>query len=469
MALTAAQTSTTDTEHPGAAPPTDRLVVGPGRWVTNWQPEDRDFWQGPGRPAARRNLYWSVFCEFLGFAVWQLWSVTVVFLPAAGFELTTSEQFWLVSLPPLVGAVLRVPYSFTVALFGGRNWTVISALLLLIPTVALAIALSNPGTPTWILFVVAATAGFGGGNFASSMANITFFFPAREKGAALGLNAAGGNLGVAVAQFLVPLAVTVLAFGTFGPNLPMAGLIWIPLILLAAWGAHRSMHNLSHARNDLSGSLSALREPHLWLIAAIYVGTFGSFMGFGSVFPTLISLMFPAFSSLELWGAAISMAFLGPLVGSLARPFGGSLADRSGGARVTVACFVAMAAVTAAVVLTLPWQNFWLYLGLFLALFTLTGLANGSSYRMIPLVFRLTVAADDPVGHERKSSAALGLIGALGGFGGFMIPQVLRASHEANGSFDAAFWCLASIYLVLAVFTLVVYRRPGSRLARADV
>lgn len=294
-----ASTPSTTTEHRDGAPPTDRLVVGPGRWVSHWQPEDPAFWNGPGRSAARRNLHWSVFCEFLGFAVWQLWSVTVVFLPAAGFELTTSQQFWLVSLPPLVGAVLRVPYSFTVALFGGRNWTVISALLLLIPAVALALALSTPDTPAWVLYVVAATAGFGGGNFASSIANITFFFPAREKGAALGLNAAGGNLGVAVAQFVVPLAVTLLAFGTFGPNLPMAGLIWIPLILLAAWGA------------------------------------------------------------------AISMAFLGPLVG-------------------------------------------------FLALFTLTGIANGSSYRMIPVVFRLTVRADDPVGHERKASAAKAATEVLG-------------------------------------------------------
>lgn len=470
MALTENRTLTTAApETARETPPTDRLVVGPGRWVYNWQSENGRFWNGPGRRAARLNLYWSVFCEFLGFAVWQLWSVTVVFLPVAGFDLTTSQQFWLVSLPPLVGAVLRVPYSFTVALFGGRNWTVISALLLLIPTVALAVALSNPDTPVWVLFAVAATAGFGGGNFASSMANITFFFPAQEKGAALGLNAAGGNIGVAVAQFVVPLAVTVLALGTFGPNLSMAGLVWIPLILIAAWGAHRYMHNLSHARNDLKGSLSALREPHLWLIALIYIGTFGSFMGFGSVFPTLISIMFPAFSSLELWGAAISIAFLGPLVGSLARPFGGRLADRRGGANVTLGCFIAMAAVTATVVLTLSWQNFWLYLGLFLALFTLTGIANGSSYRMIPLVFRLTVRADDPVGHERKSSAALGLIGAVGGFGGFMIPQVLRASHSAHGSFDAAFWGLAAAYLVLAAFTYLVYRRPGSMLARANV
>ncbi|MEW1979351.1 MFS transporter [Citricoccus sp. NPDC079358] len=469
---TAASTDTTTnntTTSTAEAPPTDRLVLGPGRWVSNWQPEHPEFWNGPGRAAARRNLHWSVFCEFLGFAVWQLWSVTVVFLPAAGFDLSTSQQFWLVSLPPLVGAVLRVPYSFTVALFGGRNWTVISALLLLIPTTALALALSTPETPVWVLYLVAALAGFGGGNFASSMANITFFFPAREKGAALGLNAAGGNIGVAVAQFLVPLAVTLLAFGTFGPNLPLAGLIWIPFILLAAWGAHRYMHNLSHARNDLKGSLSTLREPHLWLIAVIYIGTFGSFMGFGSVFPTLISLMFPAFTSLDLWGAAISMAFLGPLVGSLARPFGGRLADRRGGARVTLSCFIAMSAVTAAVVLTLPWQNFWLYLGLFLALFTLTGIANGSSYRMIPLVFRLTVPAGDPVGHERKASAALGLIGAVGGFGGFLIPQVLRASHSANGSFDAAFWVLAALYLGLAVFTYLVYRRPGTALARANV
>ncbi|MFC7401153.1 MFS transporter [Citricoccus sp. GCM10030269] len=451
------------------APPTDRLVMGRGRWVSNWQSENEQFWNGPGRPAARRNLYWSVFCEFLGFAVWQLWSVTVVFLPGAGFDLTTSQQFWLVSLPPLVGAVLRVPYSFTVAIFGGRNWTVISALLLLIPTILLAITLANPGTPLWMLFAVAATAGFGGGNFASSMSNITFFFPAREKGAALGLNAAGGNVGVAVAQFLVPLAVTLLAFGTLQPNLSMAGLIWIPLILVAAWGAQRYMHNLSHAKNDLKGSLSALREPHLWLIAVIYVGTFGSFMGFGSVFPTLISMMFPDYSSIQLLGAAISMAFLGPLVGSLARPFGGRLADRRGGARVTIQCFIAMAAVTAAVVLTLPWQNFWLYLALFLVLFTLTGIANGSSYRMIPLVFRLTVDADDRVGHERKSSAALGLIGAVGGFGGFMIPQVLNASHSANGSFDAAFWSLCAAYVALAGFTFLVYHRPGSRLAAANV
>ena len=449
--------------------PEDRLVIEDGRWITNWQPENSRFWEGPGRVTARVNLIWSVFCEFLGFAVWQLWSVTVVLLPQVGFDLTTSQQFWLVSLPPLVGATLRVPYSFTVALFGGRNWTIVSALLLLIPTTAMGLTLGNPDTPTWVLFAIAAAAGFGGGNFASSMANITFFYPAREKGAALGLNAAGGNLGVAVAQFTVPIVVTAFAFGTLRPNLPMAGLFWIPLILLASWGAWAYMHNLSHAKNDIKGSLSTLKEKHLWVIAVIYIGTFGSFMGFGSVFPTLITMTFPEFSSFEVLGAALSLAFLGPLVGSLARPYGGKLADRTGGARVTVACFLAMAAVTAVVVLTLPMAQFWLYLVLFLTLFTLTGVANGSSYRMIPLVFKLSVPPEDRVGHERKASAALGLIGAVGGFGGFAIPQILNFSHGATGSFDAAFWCFATAYLGFAVLTWAVYMRPGTIFAQAEV
>lgn len=465
----ASQTAAHEVVESSQSVPADRLVVEKGRWITNWRPEDEQFWEGPGRPTARTNLIWSVFCEFLGFAVWQLWSVTVVFLPAAGFDLTTSQQFWLVSLPPLVGATMRIPYSFTVAMFGGRNWTVVSALLLLIPTVAMAIALATPQTPVWVLFLVAATAGFGGGNFASSMANITFFYPAKEKGAALGVNAAGGNLGVAVAQFTVPVAVTALAFGQFGPNLPVAGIIWIPLILLAAWGAWRYMHNLSHASNDVKGSLSALKEKHLWIIAVIYIGTFGSFMGFGSVFPTLINIQFPEFSGFQVLGAALSLAFMGPLVGSLARPYGGKLADRVGGARVTILCFIAMAAVTAAVVMTLPLASFWLYLLLFLALFTLTGFANGSSYRMIPLVFRLSVDPQDRVGHERKASAALGFIGAIGGFGGFAIPQVLSASQDITGSFDTAFWCFAAAYLGFAFLTWAVYMRPGTVYAREQV
>ncbi len=160
---------------------------------------------------------------------------------------------------------------------------------------------------------------------------------------------------MAAAQLAVPIVVSLFAFGHFGPSLPVAGLMWIPLILLAAWGAWKYMHNLTNASNDVKGTLAALRERHLWIIAVIYIGTFGSFMGFGSVFPTLISIQFPEFSSFQVLGAALSLAFLGPLVGSLARPYGGQLADRVGGARITAVSFLAMAAVTAVVVVTLDW------------------------------------------------------------------------------------------------------------------
>lgn len=446
-----------------------RIEMTEGRWITNWDAEDPAFWNGPGRQVARQNLIWSVFCEFLGFAVWQMWSVTVIFLPQAGIDLTSSQQFWLVSLPPLVGAATRIPYSFTVPIFGGRNWTVISALLLLIPTLATALMLTADNPPVWILFIIAATAGLGGGNFASSMSNITFFYPKAEKGAALGINAAGGNLGVAVAQLVIPIAVTVFAFGAFEPNLSVAGLIWVPLILLAAWGARRYMHNLSNATNDIKGSLSALKEKHLWIISFLYVGAFGSFMGFGSVFPTLIKAQFPDFSSFTVLGAALSLAFMGPLVGSLARPYGGKLADRIGGARVSIVVFLCMALVTATMVMLLDGISFGVYLVLFLMLFTLTGLANGSTYRMIPTVFELSVPADDPVGHERKSAAALGYIGAIGGFGGFVIPQVLNLSQSTTGSFATAFWVFAGAYVAMAAVVWAVYRRPGTRFAAANV
>lgn len=345
-----------------SAPPAEPAAVGtalvhrPGRWIDGWNPEDTTFWNSAGRAIARRNLGWSIFAEFLGFIIWQLWSIVVVMLPGAGFTLSSSELFWLISLPSLVGATLRFPYTFMVALVGGRNWTMISAALLLIPAVLLGIVVSNPETPFGVLLLVAALGGVGGGNFASSMANITYFFPQREKGWALGLNAAGGNLGTSVAQFAVPIVVTIGAGATL--NLSLAGWMWIPLILVAIWGAWRYMDNLSSAKADFAGSAAALRQPHLWLMSLLYIGTFGSFIGFASVFPKLIADQFPEFSTLQVGQAAVSLAFLGALVGSLARPYGGKLADRLGGSRITVAAFAVMALGALTLMWILPVQNF---------------------------------------------------------------------------------------------------------------
>ncbi|VEI50333.1 MFS transporter [Kocuria rosea] len=452
------------------APPPLALRERPGRWLDGYRPEDPDFWESTGRPIARTNLKWSIFAEFLGFAVWQLWAITVIYLPAAGFAFSDSQIFWLISIPSLVGATLRIPYTFMVGRFGGRNWTIVSALLLLVPTVGLALAVGNPETPFAVMLLLAATAGFGGGNFASSMANITYFYPVREKGWALGLNAAGGNLGTAVAQLLVPIAVTVLAAGAL--DLPLAGWIWVPFILLAAWGARKHMHNLSHAKGDVAGSLATVREPHFWIMSFLYVGTFGSFIGFSSVFPKLIADTFPEFSSFGVGAAALSLAFLGPLVGSVSRPYGGRLADRFGGAPMTVAVFAVMALLALAVVLTLPLANFWLFLGLFLLLFTAAGMGNGSTYRMIPSIYRvlgLRQQQDTAVSTERKASAALGLIGAVGAYGGFLIPQALNLSNSTTGAYSAAFYGFVAFYVVALVVTWCCYLRRGTEMGDSHI
>ncbi len=258
---------------------TDQPIPRGGRWIDHWDPDDEQFWESTGKRIARRNLVFSIFAEHLGFAIWVLWSVVVINLANVGLAMTLSEMFWLTAIPNLVGAALRIPYTFAVPRFGGRLWTGISAGLLLVPSILLAtvvpsgwLAAQAHDTQFWVLLICAATAGVGGGNFSSSMANISFFYPEKHKGFALGLNAAGGNLGAAVAQLAVPIAITLLAAGTV--NLPMAGLMWVPLILLAAFGAWKYMDNLTSAKGDVAGSVAALKEPHLWIMALLYIGTF---------------------------------------------------------------------------------------------------------------------------------------------------------------------------------------------------
>ncbi|MDQ0612517.1 NNP family nitrate/nitrite transporter-like MFS transporter [Microbacterium sp. W4I4] len=443
------------------------LTFRAGRWIDGWDAEDHGQWESGGRRIAGRNLRWSIFAEFLGFVVWQLWSIVVISLPTAGFAFDVGQTFWLISMPSLVGATLRFPYTFMVARFGGRNWTVVSAALLLLPVIGLALCVGSPETPFPVMLGIAALAGLGGGNFASSMSNITFFYPQREKGWALGVNAAGGNLGAAVAQFVVPIVITIGAASTLA--LPAAGWVWVPLIIVAVVGAALRMNNLSTARSDFAASAAALREPHLWILAFLYLGTFGSFIGFAGVFPKLIVDQFPEFSSFHIGTATLSLAFLGALCGSLARPYGGKLADRFGGAVITLGAFIAMAALTAVVMVMLPLIGFWGFLALFLLLFTASGMGNGATYRMIPTVFSWRAGADDAhrtsgdIGSQRKAAAALGVISAIGAYGGFLVPQVLGLSKATTGGYTAGLGWFLGAYLVMIAVTALVYVRAGRR------
>ncbi|GAA0608193.1 MFS transporter [Kribbella sandramycini] len=427
-----------------------------GRWIDVWDPEDATFWAAKGRAVARRNLWPSIFAEFLGFSVWQLWSIVVVSMPRAGFTYSTDQLFWLVALPSLVGATLRLPYTFAVPRFGGRNWTIVSAMLLLIPTGGLAFFISRPETPFWIMALVAATAGVGGGNFASSMTNISFFYPEKEKGFALGINAAGGNLGVAVVQLLVPVAIVAGA----GLTLNRAGLLWLPLILLAAVLAWRVMANLSVATSSFRTSIMAAKRPHTWIISFLYIGTFGSFIGFSAAFPLLIKTTFPSIT--------IGIAFLGALVGSVARPFGGKLADLVGGARVTVYAFVVMGLGILAAIFALQAGSFAGFLISFLFLFVASGAANGSTYRMIPAVFRLTTPGD-PGRARREAAACIGIASAVGAYGGFLVPRGFAMSTSNFGSLIPALYVFCGFYVVCLAVTYFCYLRKGSPLSQERV
>ena len=310
--------------------------------LTFWNPEDSNFWKAEGKAIATRNLWISIPALFLSFAVWMVWSAVVVNLPNVGFTYTTDQLFWLAALPGLSGATLRIFYSFMVPIFGGRKWTTISTASLLVPALGIGFAVQNTSTPYTTMLLLALLCGFGGGNFASSMSNISFFFPKAQKGTALGMNAGLGNLGVSAVQFVVPLVITASVFGSMagrphgGLYLQNAGFIWVPFIIAATIAAWFGMNDISSAKASFSDQAVIFRRKHNWLMCWLYLGTFGSFIGYSAALPLLIKSQFPEIN-------AMKFAFLGPLVGALARPVGGWVADKFGGAPVTFWNFIVMA------------------------------------------------------------------------------------------------------------------------------
>ena len=438
-------------------------------WISDWNPEDPTFWNTKGKVIALRNLIWSIVAEHLGFSIWLIWSIVATKLNSVGFKFTTDQLFQLVAVPGLVGSLMRFPYTFAVTTFGGRNWTIFSGSVLFIPAIALAYFVTKPDTPYSTMLLVSALAGLGGGNFASSMTNISFFYPDRMQGWALGLNAAGGNIGVSSVQLLTPLLMGLgiinLYLGTPGPGgiyIQNAGLMWLLPLAIAVFGATFFMNNLTTARSSFKDQLAIIGRKHTWIMSLIYIGTFGSFIGYSAAFPLLIKTQFPAIT--------IGIAFLGPLVGSLSRPLGGLLADQVGGAIVTFWNFIAMGAATIGVMYFVDVKDFTGFLVMFLILFVTTGVGNGSTYRMIPSIFReekLRLASSACLAGRSlalqsasiESAAALGFIGAIGACGGYLIPRGFGASITATGGPQLAFGIYLGFYAVCLAFTWWFYLR----------
>ena len=479
-----------------------------GRWIEDWTPDDETFWADCGERIARKNLVWSMFAEHIGFCVWVLWTIVVLNLGNAGITLSVSELFLLTLVPNLVGSVLRIPYTFAVPRFGGRAWTTVSAALLFIPTTLLAVVVpsgwlagQSHDMQIWVLLACAAAAGLGGGNFSSSMANISFFYPERRKGWALGLNAAGGNLGVAVAQLAVPLVI-VLGVPAAAVRLPQhpvhlgyAGLMWLPFITIACIGAWRYMDSLTQAKADKTSYLAALRYGQTWVISILYIGTFGSFIGFSFALPLVIKNTFPEFLAAHPFIATYlaGLGFTGALIGSLARPLGGWLSDRIGGARVTLAVFVGMTLCTALAIVGVQQRSFAVFFLSYMGVFLVAGMGNGSTYKMIPSVFAAIGreeaaesgrdASEVAVEFKRRAAAVIGIAGAIGAFGGVLIQVVLRQSSLQVGALVKAaetpvakaavaaahadwsvpaLWVFLVSYIALAGVTWFVYLRSAA-------
>jgi NNP family nitrate/nitrite transporter-like MFS transporter len=438
--------------------------------IADWRPEDAEFWRTVGRPVARRNLWISTYCLLLAFAVWMVWSVVVARLAAVGFSFTPDQLFWLAALPGLSGATLRIFYSFVVPLFGGRLWTAISTASLLIPAFGVGYAVQNPQTPYLIFVILALLCGLGGGNFASSMANISFFFPKAEKGNALAINAGLGNLGVSLMQFIVPLAISVAIFGALGGEpqasgagarlwMQNAGFLWVPFILLGTVLAWFGMDDLASAKASFADQAAIFERRHTWLMCWLYTGTFGSFIGFSAGFPLLARLSFPEVDSLKY-------VFIGPLVGAVSRAATGWLADRFGGARITLLVFIGMIASVGGTLWFLNAGSFWGFFASVMLLFFFTGVGNASTFQMIPAIWRETVGrgASDPGQADREAAAVIGFTSAIAAFGAFFIPKAYGASIAGTGLADAALWGFLIFYVCCAMLTFAVYVRPGGLL-----
>jgi NNP family nitrate/nitrite transporter-like MFS transporter len=459
---------------------------GAGRVLHIWTPEDKAFWQREGKAIANLNLTISIPALLLSFAVWMVWSVVVVNLPNIGFKFTTNQLFWLTALPALCGATLRIFYSFMVPIFGGRRWTALSTASLLLPALGIGYAVQDPTTSYPAFVALALLCGFGGGNFASSMANISFFFPKERKGSALGLNAGLGNLGVSVVQFVVPLVITAGVFGGFGGEpqtwvkgaetkqmwLQNAGFIWAPFIAIAAIAAWFGMNDIASARASFSEQAVIFKRKHNWLMCWLYLGTFGSFIGYSAGFPLLIKSQFPEVN-------ALAFAFLGPLVGAVIRPVGGWLSDKLGGAPVTFWNFIAMVIAVFGVLYFLPsgpsGGNFYGFLVMFMALFLTSGIGNGSTFRMIPIIFltertraaegKGSVAREQAIKDANKEAAAvLGFSSAIGAYGGFFIPKSYGTSIAATGGPEAALYMFIVFYVTCIVMTWWYYSRKNAEM-----
>jgi MFS transporter, NNP family, nitrate/nitrite transporter len=546
-----------------ATPNSAAAAAGPGATnrgdIADWRPEDSEFWESTGKKIAYRNLALSVPALLCGFAVWGMWGIITVQMLNLGYPFTQAELFTLTAIAGIAGATMRIPASFLIRVAGGRNTIFLTTAMLLAPAIGTGIVLQHKDWPLWAFQLMALWSGVGGGNFASSMSNISTFFPKRLQGTALGINAGIGNFGVTTMQIVIPLVMTVGIFGAFGGQpetlikdsgwifgkipagtstwIQNAGFAWVlslvPLSALCWWG----MNNLKTVTPDAGNPIAAFakitwlytlafipsilglylylpkptglglismwvaipldviaallvmrlaafgpmkegvakqfaifRNKHTWSMTALYIVTFGSFIGFSMALPLCMKVIFGVSHVRDASGAlqhtlnnpnapaVLAYAWIGPFVGALIRPVGGWISDKVGGSIVTQVISVVMVVASAAVGYVMlqayqsprPEEYFLTFMLLFVLLFAASGIGNGSTFRTIGVIFDRTQAG--PV---------LGWTSAIAAYGAFVAPIVIGAQITA-GTPHYAMYGFAVFYALCLVLNWWFYLRRNA-------
>jgi NNP family nitrate/nitrite transporter-like MFS transporter len=528
--------------------------------IKEWNVEDPKFWESTGKRVASRNLWISIPSLLCGFAVWLMWSMITVQMLNAGFPFKPEQLFTLAAIAGLTGATLRIPSSFFIRIAGGRNTIFFTTLLLAIPAFGTGVALQDQNTPLWVFQILAFLSGFGGGNFASSMSNISFFYPKRMQGLALGLNAGLGNAGVTTMQILIPLAMTAGIFGAMGGDpitlvkdsgwllgkipagtatfIQNAGFVWLLLLAPLAVAGWFGMNNIAteevtprpgsplgamgkilgmlligfltaaaglyvilpapvglgapaiakwfvivgilavtvflmklipgDIKPNLQRQFKIFGNKHTWVMSIIYTMTFGSFIGYSAGFALAIKVIFGFTHVMGPEGvmihtavnpngpSALTYAWMGPFIGALIRPVGGWIADKMGGAKVTQFTTIVMigAALGVAYYMKAAYQSatpeefFMPFFLLFLVLFAMSGIGNGSTFRTISQVFP-----------KEQAGPALGWTSAVAAYGAFVIPQVFGEQIKASTP-EYALYGFAIFYFVCLLLNWWYYLGP---------
>lgn len=434
--------------------------------VSEWRPEDASFWQA-NKGLALRTLVVSFLALHLSFAVWFMWSALVVRLPALGFDLSVEQRFWLPAMALLTGALARFPHTFLVLSIGGMWTTFLSTVMLLVPIFGIGAVVQDPSTPFSTLLFWAGIAGLcAGGQISSSSANINLWFPKRLGGTALGVNVGLGNLGTSMAQFLVPVVIAVSLFGAQagdpvpyttvdGASQPMwpqnAAYLWLLPTLLVGVLVLLVMRN-HPARGRLIEQFQVLRLKHCWVTTLLYTMTFGTFSGFAGAVPTLLKEVAGDLGNVP---DPLAIAWIGPLLGALARPVGGALSDRMGGSNMSMIVFVTLTcACFGLTFLSAPSSptEFKVFFALLLLVFVAAGIGNASVFKQIVMIFP-----------PSEASGVLGFSAAMSVLLlGFFVPMLLGRSMAATGSPNAALYFFAVLYLCGFVVNWWFYNRRAA-------